>query len=891
MMVFLSNCSLKPYQSAITVQNGNTAVNSAFDYEGTSVAVFDPDSLDPQLITASTTGNLKGSQVTFPPGSLAIAAQIIVEESASLDEGGVLDDLNLNSDNSVTDAGPGIIIRPSEGVDVSKPFTLEIPLPAGISLNLADNEDNLVVIYRTFTNSSSNMESGLIPLKELLINNGFVKFQAPNFGAFQAVKLAKKVEIKITAPTTKPIQNSKKETVADAGGFKKEDALTPTKAAKLVETRAHLPNCSQTIEGTLYYVALEQIFVVCLQGSFKDINLKGDKGDTGEIGASGKDGATGAAGSDGKAGESAEAGEKLYRTATNSEVGILKGFGANQWLKFKEGFFTMLTQIGNYFTPEINDIYFADSSCTTSPMVAFDLNQAPNQLFYTAKSTMPYISTGIMTEYDGDDEGVGSVVRVDGSCKTVSSFERVDHSFSGSAGSLVFVNAGSKAYAFSNTGSNPGEKIVFSISTSGTTTSLVDITPASMSYSNNYDIYYSSQLGKVFFSAQSTLYGTEAWVLDPQTDSITLLKDIGASTSSSYPGKFVEFNGLIYFNANDQTNGNELWKTDGTSSGTVMVQDFYAGSNGSNPYNFMASTSTLYFTATSSAHGNELYKLSSDGTTIELVSDIFTGATGSNPSYLTLIGSKVFFRANAASNDSELWMLNTSDNTVSQVKDIHSSGSSYPEIFMELNGKLYFYADDGINGKELWVSDGTSSGTNLLKDIYAGSQSSYACLYDCQEFAKIGNTLYFYADSLNKGRELWKSDGTASGTSMVKDINSSGSADISEITTIGNKIIFDAKSNSGEDLWISDGTSAGTVMVGELGSHKYRSSSSSGDIYRVGSNGSNQVYTVYDYSIYVYQIGSDPVLGISTKYGPDGYIKVDAFSGYQDFSQGELIHK
>jgi ELWxxDGT repeat protein len=36
-----------------------------------------------------------------------------------------------------------------------------------------------------------------------------------------------------------------------------------------------------------------------------------------------------------------------------------------------------------------------------------------------------------------------------------------------------------------------------------------------------------------------------------------------------------------------------------------------------------------------------------------------------------------------------------------------------------MNGTLFFTANDGVNGYELWKSDGTSSGTVLVKDVYS----------------------------------------------------------------------------------------------------------------------------------------------------------------------------
>ena len=59
------------------------------------------------------------------------------------------------------------------------------------------------------------------------------------------------------------------------------------------------------------------------------------------------------------------------------------------------------------------------------------------------------------------------------------------------------------------------------------------------------------------------------------------------------------------------------------------------------------------------------------------------------------------------------------------VKDIDSgSGSSYPDHLTAVGNTLYFRANDGTNGAELWKSDGTASGTVMVKDIQQGSGSS-----------------------------------------------------------------------------------------------------------------------------------------------------------------------
>jgi ELWxxDGT repeat protein len=79
---------------------------------------------------------------------------------------------------------------------------------------------------------------------------------------------------------------------------------------------------------------------------------------------------------------------------------------------------------------------------------------------------------------------------------------------------------------------------------------------------------------------------------------------------------------------------------------------------------------------------------------------------------------------------------------------------------------LFFTASDGVNGNELWKSDGTAAGTVLVKDIFPGLSGPSP-----SSLTAVGNTLFFTANDGVNGNELWKSDGTAAGTVLVKDIN------------------------------------------------------------------------------------------------------------------------
>lgn len=124
------------------------------------------------------------------------------------------------------------------------------------------------------------------------------------------------------------------------------------------------------------------------------------------------------------------------------------------------------------------------------------------------------------------------------------------------------------------------------------------------------------------------------------------------------------------------------------------------------------------------------------------------------------------------------------------VKDINTTystatKSSSPTEFTSFKGKVFFVATTDEAGTELWASDGTASGTHALIDINPGppfSQPSAKTLYK--------NKLLFAADDGTNGREPWITDGTAAGTHMLKDLNpGSGSSNPYSFVTLGGNVI------------------------------------------------------------------------------------------------------
>jgi len=86
------------------------------------------------------------------------------------------------------------------------------------------------------------------------------------------------------------------------------------------------------------------------------------------------------------------------------------------------------------------------------------------------------------------------------------------------------------------------------------------------------------------------------------------------------------------------------------------------------------------------------------------------------------------------------------------VADINpGSSTSSPRYFAPVSNGVYFKANDGTNGSELWFSDGTAAGTSMVCDINPGSVSS-----NPTGLVLCAGDLFFEADDPNLGKELFR---------------------------------------------------------------------------------------------------------------------------------------
>ena len=89
-----------------------------------------------------------------------------------------------------------------------------------------------------------------------------------------------------------------------------------------------------------------------------------------------------------------------------------------------------------------------------------------------------------------------------------------------------------------------------------------------------------------------------------------------------------------------------------------------------------------------------------------------------------------------------------------EIKDIRpGAADSAPTSLLNVGGTLFFAANDGTTGVELWKSDGTETGTVLVKEILPGSASPSPTP---GLFTEFGGALIFRANDGVTGQELWK---------------------------------------------------------------------------------------------------------------------------------------
>ncbi|MBK8698159.1 MAG: hypothetical protein IPN29_00690 [Saprospiraceae bacterium] len=200
------------------------------------------------------------------------------------------------------------------------------------------------------------------------------------------------------------------------------------------------------------------------------------------------------------------------------------------------------------------------------------------------------------------------------------------------------------------------------------------------------------------------------------------------------------------------------------------------------------------------AYGSEEALFSTDGTS-EGTSLVCSGL-GATLENLVCIDDVLYFTANRG----KLYQLH--------------AGNAFPKFIMEkvdirellrLDDLLIFKSNDGISGHTMWALDGKDGMVNLTKLIEPGAYEPLP-----SDFYIFDKKVFFLVYNENKVRELWSTDGTKAGTSLVKGIiGSPGNVDAISMAATDSLIYITLVNYfvGSAVLWRSDGTAEGTFKL------------------------------------------------------------------------------
>ena len=139
---------------------------------------------------------------------------------------------------------------------------------------------------------------------------------------------------------------------------------------------------------------------------------------------------------------------------------------------------------------------------------------------------------------------------------------------------------------------------------------------------------------------------------------------------------------------------------------------------------------------------------------------------------------------------------------------------------------VFFIADDGVHGRELWKTDGTAAGTAMVRDIDAGTDGCFPLQpHRVERWAVLHRTERCVYDDI----ELWRTD--ANGTEIVKDLMPRGQYSFIDELDVSGTLFMGAQEPGG---WVS----CGGVMGPQMGRSSFVSLRRSGEFHEPALFGS-----------------------------------------------------
>ncbi len=204
-------------------------------------AVISNSSTDTQVVVAPSGTALTGMSVSIRPGSFDRPVQLLLESGAAFADSSMLTEMPLGNGAVVQSAGGGVIIRPSESVDLKVPFQISLPAPQGTALT----GSNYAIFYRYLDPATNSLVAGVKPVDgvsasihvDSATGQTLVQFEG-YFGIFWIVQVDKPLtaeSVPTPKPSVEPIINKNQTPVIAATGIIAEKTVASTEALPALE--------------------------------------------------------------------------------------------------------------------------------------------------------------------------------------------------------------------------------------------------------------------------------------------------------------------------------------------------------------------------------------------------------------------------------------------------------------------------------------------------------------------------------------------------------------------------------------------------------------------------------------------------------------------------------
>jgi len=355
--------------------------------------------------------------------------------------------------------------------------------------------------------------------------------------------------------------------------------------------------------------------------------------------------------------------------------------------------------------------------------------------------------------------------------------------------------------------------------------------------SNGQPLVFSNRFApfgdKTVFDGELRRGDGEPWITDGTSSGTFELAEIAPNApASSNPATLVAAGDSLVFSATADGTQRGLWRTDGTDKGTTQIR-------GTFPSSYFERKRFSWRDRAYVKTDTELWSIDSAGT-VSKPSPTTDSSIGRDiapgPDAIYIAGySANFIRWDGVSAKGEVFYGgDLRDNVLVddfigkpvfggyQVLAFLENGQ--PETMWQWGGTFYITRPVVAGGYvyvlatddkhlEVWRSDGTPTGTEMVVSV-----PDVRIDHENQIVMAAGTRIFFFATDAEHGRELWTTDGTVTGTHITKDIAPGAtSSALTLLARLGDRLLFTADDGTtGREPWITDGTPEGTKLVKDI---------------------------------------------------------------------------